>query len=117
VTEEELHRSLLRFDQTDQTLLAGNHGSQDLVRLVRAKVRGLEPEIFGEVEGVGPAVDRRAIREIRRVPAAHRRKLVAQRLLEQARDHSAIGALADQLFPQSLVDALSRRGAGSENHD
>ena len=82
--------------------------------LTRADVACLEPQIFGEVKGVGAAVRGRTVRDVTGVPAAQRRNFVTQRLLELARNDAAVGALTDQLLLERFVDALCVRAPGHQ---
>src|SRR6478752_4506674 len=108
VAHEKLHGVVLGASDADQVLLPVDDRVQDLVVLPRAQVAGLETEIFSEVESIGAAVGRRAIGDVASEPTAHGGQLVAQRLFDQARHDTAIGALTDQLLLERLIHALRR---------
>src|SRR6186713_428709 len=107
--EKELNRVLLAFDDVDETLLAFVDGFEQRVALAGAEVSGFEAEIFREVEGVRAAIGERTVGDVARVPSPERGELVAQRFLDQARNDAAVGALADELLFQRLVDTLRLR--------
>ena len=89
------------------TMLARSKASMSIALAAGVHERGLEPEIFREMEGVRAALHGRAGVKIGGVPSSHRRELVAQRLGEEAILDAAVVAAADELFFQALVDALS----------
>ena len=65
---------------------------------------------------VRAALDRSTRVEVGRVPSAHRRELVAQRLGEEPVLHAAVVTPADELFLQALVHALGVSETGHEEH-
>src|SRR5262249_46573308 len=103
VPHEQLHRHILTARDLRQVLLAIVDRLQKTERAVRAQVRGLQAQILGEMKGVSSTEGGAAVAQIRGVPAAQSRKLVAQCLLEDARDHAAIGAAPDELLLELLV--------------
>src|SRR5687767_9334503 len=112
VTEEKLDRIFLDLDEVDQSLAAVVHRFEQLETLLGPQVLRLEPEIFREMKGVSPAVNRGAVGQVTGVPPAERRQLMAERFLKQPGNGAAIGSLTDQLFAQRLVHALRGRRTG-----
>src|SRR5262245_10218229 len=98
MAHEHLNVLFGRFLDLNQLLLSVDDRIEQAVLLMRAEVRSLEPEIFGEMESVRAAVHGRAVGDVGSVPAAHRTELVPERLLELARDHATVGAPADELL-------------------
>src|SRR5262249_30562130 len=101
VPEVEQARLVVRLFENELRIAA-----VERVRSVRVEARVLEArfegEVLREVERVRAAEDVVRRIEIRRIPAAHERKLVAEGLHEEALLDAAIVAAADQLLFQLL---------------